>query len=301
MCAPAISDKMTDAAASARWISGGRCLSTMEKEVNLLLVLHTLASGSDGNCLLASCGDTHLLVDAGISLRRIKAALARLSLTVDMLSGILITHSHSDHVSALQTLVKHHTVPIYASAGTGAQLCRRIAGLEPLLRTVSCGDIFSVGACRVTVFPTCHDTPDSVDYRLDTASGSAGILTDTGYVTEGARRALAGVDLLVLESNHDTDRLRSGPYPLPLKERIAGPNGHLSNTDAACFAVEMAHSGTDQIVLAHLSKENNTPRLALETMQQYLAQEQLDNVRVMIAPRCDLSDAYCTEGSPCKR
>ena len=266
-----------------------------------MIILHTLASGSDGNCMLVTCGDTHLLVDAGISLRRIKTALARLGLTADGLSGILITHSHSDHVAALQTLVKHHTVPVYASAGTGEILCRRINGLQPLLRTVSCGDNFSIGSCRVTVVPTSHDTPDSVDYRLDSTPGSVGILTDTGYVTEGARRALAGVDILVLESNHDPDRLRCGPYPPSLKERIASRCGHLSNTDAACFAVEMAHSGTSQIVLAHLSKENNTPQLALETTQQYLAQEHLDDVIVTVAPRCDLSDAYCAEGHLCKR
>ena len=265
------------------------------------MILHTLASGSDGNCLLVTCGDTRLLVDAGISLRRIKNDLAQLGLTVDGLSGILITHSHSDHVAALQTLVKHHTVPIYASTGTGEQLCRRISGLRPLLRTVSCGDVFSVGSCRVTVFPTSHDTPDSVDYRLESGTGSIGVLTDTGYVTEDARRALTGVDILVLESNHDPDRLRCGPYPLPLKERIASRCGHLSNADAACFAVEMAHSGTSQIVLAHLSKENNTPQLALETMRQYLAQEHLDDVIVTVAPRCDLSGAYCAEGHLCKR
>ncbi len=265
------------------------------------MTLHTLASGSEGNCLLVSCGTTRLLVDAGISLRRIKTALAQLGLTVDQLSGILLTHSHSDHVAALKTLVKHHTVPIYASFDTARSLCQRVAGLAPLLRTVERSAVFALGECRVTVFPTSHDAPGSVDYRIDGAAGSIGILTDTGYVTQRAAEVLEGVELLVLESNHDPEWLRSGPYPYPLKQRILGEQGHLSNEDAAHFAAQMAHCGTRQIVLAHLSRENNTPARALETVQRHMAAENLSHVRVTVAPRSELSEAYQTEGCVCRK
>lgn len=265
------------------------------------MTLHTLASGSEGNCLLVASGSTRLLVDAGISLRRIKTALAQLGLTVDQLSGILLTHSHADHVAALQTLVKHHTVPIYASYDTAQSLCKRVAGLAPLLRTVERSTVFPLGDCRITVFPTSHDAPGSVDYRIDGTEGSVGVLTDTGYVTQRAAEALEGVELLVLESNHDPDWLRSGPYPYHLKQRILGEEGHLSNEDAAHFAAQMARCGTQQIVLAHLSRENNTPARALETVQRHMAAEDLGHVRITVAPRGELSEAYRTEGQLCRK
>ena len=135
--------------------------------------------------------------------------------------------------------------------------------------------------------------------RLDAASGSIGILTDTGYVTDEAYDALCGVDLLVLESNHDTEMLRSGPYPPYLKERIAGTRGHLSNDDAARFAVEMARWGTREFVLAHLSRENNIPALALHAVQSALAAHGFDTP-VSVAPRRDLS-RYDVEVELCRR
>ncbi len=265
------------------------------------MTLHTLASGSEGNCLLVTSGTTHLLVDAGISLRRIKTALTQLGLTIDQLSGILLTHAHSDHVAALHTLVKHHTTPIYTSFDTARQLCQRVPGLAPLLHTVERSTVFSLGNCRVTVFPTSHDAPGSVDYRIDSAEGSVGILTDTGYVTQRAAEALEGVELLVLESNHDPEWLRSGPYPYYLKQRILGEEGHLSNEDAAYFAAQMARCGTQQIILAHLSRENNTPARALEIVQRHMSAENLGHVRITVAPRSELSEAYRVEAQVCRK
>jgi phosphoribosyl 1,2-cyclic phosphodiesterase len=223
------------------------------------MTLHTLASGSEGNCLLISHGTTHILVDAGISMRRIKTSLAQLGLTMDHIDTILLTHEHSDHTCALTTLCKHHNTPLYASRGTASQLCYRIAGIQPQLRVVERNAVFTVGDCRVTVFSTSHDSRESVDYRIDCPDGGIGILTDTGYVTDEAADALTGVELLVLESNHDVDWLRSGPYPYYLKERILGLQGHLSNEDAARFAVAMAQRGTRQIVLAPISTGTMDP------------------------------------------
>ena len=228
------------------------------------MTLHTLSSGSQGNCLLLSDGDTHILVDAGISTRRIKAGLAQLELSMDELDGILITHEHTDHISGLATLIKHHSIPLYASPGTARQLAYRLAGVEPLLRPREPGCQFEVGQCLVTAFETSHDAAQSMDYRID-GSGSVGILTDTGYVTDEAAQVLPGVSLLVLESNHDVEWLRSGPYPYSLKARILGDEGHLSNDAAAEFAARMAQCGTRCIILAHLSRENNTPDIARQT------------------------------------
>lgn len=264
-----------------------------------MITLHTFASGSEGNCLLISADGTHLLLDAGISTRRIKTALAALGLTVDDLSGILITHEHTDHIGGLQTLVKHHRVPLYASAATARQIAYRVAGAEPLLRGVESGQDFAVGSCRVTAFATSHDAAGSQDYRIDTPDGAVGALTDTGYVTDEARSALRGVDLLVLESNHDVEWLLSGPYPYSLKQRILSDFGHLSNDAAAAFAAEMAHAGTQEIILAHLSRENNTPIRAWDTVARALDAQGL-SPRLSVAPRKELS-SYSVEVTGCRK
>ncbi len=255
-----------------------------------MLLLHTLASGSEGNCLLVRHGDAALLVDAGISLRRIKAGLSDLGLTMDHIQGILLTHSHSDHVCALATLVKHHPTPLYATAGTAGAVERKLGAL-PQLHTLAPDARFTIRDFRVQLFPTAHDAPQSVGCRIDAPSGSVGILTDTGYVTQAAAEVLTGAELLVLESNHDPETLRSGPYPPYLKERILGRQGHLSNDDAAAFAVEMARRGTRQILLAHLSRENNTPAMALETVRRALRWADLDTA-VAVAPRSGVSPCY---------
>ena len=218
---------------------------------------------------------------------------------MDELDGILITHEHTDHISGLATLIKHHAVPLYASPGTARQLAYRLAGVEPLLRPRDPGTEFCIGSCRVTAFATSHDAAQSMDYRID-GSGSVGILTDTGYVTPEAEEVLPGVGMLVLESNHDVDRLRSGPYPYHLKQRVLGSQGHLSNEDAAAFAARMAACGTECIVLAHLSKENNTPQLAYDAVDRALRAGGA-RVRLYVAPRDELSPAYETEGTPCRR
>ena len=197
-------------------------------------------------------------------------------------------------------MTKHHAVPLYASAPTARQLAYRIAGIEPLLHSVNTEAQFPVGTLDVRVFATSHDAAGSVDYRVDDTDGSVGILTDTGYVTESAFAALRGVALLVLESNHDVEWLRSGPYPYYLKERILGMQGHLSNDCAAAFAAQMAACGTQEIVLAHLSKENNTPVRALDTMQRALRGAGFD-IPVSVAPRAALSGPYRAEVSICRR
>ena len=229
--------------------------------------IHTFASGSSGNAALVSRDGTHILLDAGISARRIAGALGELGLSPQDLSAICVTHSHSDHVSGLATIVKRWDVPILATAPCGRQLSYRVAGLETKLRTIETGGGFPIGEITVTAFPTSHDAPGSCDFRFD----ELGILTDSGYVTEEAADTLAGVSLLLLEANHDVDLLQNGPYPYYLKERILSDQGHLSNETAAAFAVAMARQGTEEFILAHLSAENNTPERALSAVRWALA------------------------------
>ncbi len=266
-----------------------------------MITLHTLASGSEGNCLLLRTAAANLLIDAGISCRRIKTALDALGVALDDVDAIFITHEHSDHIKGLATLVKHHHIPIYASAGTGGRLCSCISGIAPLLHIVHSGDTVNLGDAQITAFATSHDSAQSMDYRIDCGDCSAGILTDTGYVTDAARQTLSGVRLLVLESNHDVDQLRSGPYPYSLQQRILGSYGHLCNEDAAAFAVDMVRQGTQEIILAHLSRENNTPLRALTVMDQTLALAGL-SAAVSVAPRQECSRPYrVMEVTPCRK
>ena len=261
-----------------------------------LLTVHTLASGSEGNCLLLSGGSVQLLVDAGISARRITASLRALDLTPRDVTAVLLTHEHTDHTAGLATLTKQYRLPLYASDGTAAALALRCPALRDVLRPIPRQYTFSLGDVNVTVFPTSHDAAGSVDYRFDRGGASVGVLTDTGCVTDEAEAALRGVGLMVLESNHDADWLMSGPYPYYLKQRIAGRQGHLSNDDAAAFARRMAEQGTRCFVLAHLSRENNTPARALQVMEAALSGL---NAAVAVAPRGELSACYEAEVTLC--
>jgi len=194
-----------------------------------VLELCTLASGSSGNSLLVTDGRTHVLVDAGISCRRICTGLKELGVEPTELAGVLITHEHSDHISGLTTLTKQLRLPVYASPGTGRQLCYRIAFLEELLRPVAPGEGFSIGGLAIESFPTSHDAAGSVGYILSGEGGRIVLATDLGYITPAVKTAVQDCGLLICEANHDEDWVRSGPYPYALKQRILGDFGHLSN------------------------------------------------------------------------
>ena len=209
-----------------------------------MTTVHTLASGSSGNAAVLSCGDTHLLIDAGISCRRITAALKELGLTPADLTAILITHTHSDHISGLNTLLKKTTCPLLATPRTCRELSCRVEGIDP--RLMGLDSPITLGEIDMQPIPTSHDAPGSCGWRLDTESGSVGFLTDTGYVTDEALDLLPGVDFVILESNHDVESLCSGPYPYYLKQRILGLQGHLCNEDAAQFAVTLAENGAER-------------------------------------------------------
>ena len=215
------------------------------------------ASGSSGNCALVSDGDTHILLDAGISARRIRAGLSAQDVTADVLAGVLVTHEHSDHVKGLAVLLRHDPVPVYALPAVCAALRAQLPA--ECLHEIAPDVPFCLGDVRVTPFATLHDAAGSCGYRLD-GSAHFGLCTDLGVVTDTVRAALCGVDCAVIEANHDPELLRTGPYPVYLKRRIASDHGHLSNESAGALAVFLAENGAQQLILGHLSRENNTPR-----------------------------------------
>ena len=222
----------------------------------------TIASSSSGNCTLVSQGDEHVLIDAGISCRRILAAFSALGADPAGLSGILITHEHDDHISGLAALCKKTGVPVYAPRGVAEGISARFADSSPSVRIIPTDTPFPVGPFTVRAFHTSHDVRESVGYRLSAGGRSMALVTDLGCVTDEVVQALIGVNAVVLEANHDTDMLKYGPYPSVLKKRISSDRGHLSNRMCGRLAGILYENGARTFVLAHLSHENNTPDLA---------------------------------------
>lgn len=251
----------------------------------------TFASGSSGNAALLSSGSTHILIDMGISCRRVCQSLAKVGLSPEDLSAVLITHEHNDHISGLATYIKKYKTPIVTTSATARQLVYRIAGIEPQIRCVEWGERCDVNEVSVNVLESSHDCPGSCAFLMETTEGTLGYLTDTGYIPGDTANALMGAKVLVLESNHDVEMLRSGPYPYYLKERVLGMRGHLSNEVAAAFATDSVRAGTKDIILAHLSRENNTPQVALNTVGRWLEAAGFTG-RLTAAPADDMSEVF---------
>ncbi len=242
----------------------------------------SFASGSSGNCGLIRGGGVTLLMDAGISLKRIRACLSDEGLELSDLDGVLVTHEHSDHVSGLEMLSKYtFGLPLYMSGGTARALERCGKCPKANIYTLEAGTPLCLGELRIVAFDTSHDAAEPFGYRIEGEEGAAAIVTDLGYAPRSVREAVAGCRAAVVEANYDLDMLRSGPYPLNLKWRIQGNYGHLENGDAAELCAFLAEMGAEQLMLGHLSKENNLPDLARETVSRRLGGE----VRLQVAPR----------------
>ena len=231
--------------------------------------LFSIASGSSGNCICVGDDRCHLMIDAGISGKRIEAGMNKMGYTTKDMDGILITHEHSDHVKGLGTFLKRHPLPVYGAGPTLAAL--EAAGLLPAACPVCLldpdrGEEADVAGFGVRAFPTSHDVP-CVGYRITTPDGKTmAIATDLGTLTPAVHAALDGCDLVALESNYDPYMLHNGPYPYYLRARIEGPRGHLSNDECSEKLLELVQGGCEKFALCHLSQENNTPPLALQTV-----------------------------------
>lgn len=254
-----------------------------------------LASGSTGNCGLLVLDNTYLLIDLGVSVRRLKGLLEKVHLTIEDLDAVLITHEHTDHIKGLATFVKNYQTPIYTACGTADVLLAKYPNIRDQLRPFYHGAAFEIGSVKVNSFPTPHDAADSVGYRFTGSQMSFGYLTDLGFVPASVREAMLGCDAVVLESNHDPDMLRNGPYPYHLQERVAGPRGHLSNYDCARFAAELVRNGAEQIILSHLSDKNNTPGMARMETEAVLMAEKL-HCTMWIAPKDEMAEPIWLQG-----
>ena len=228
------------------------------------------ASGSGGNCLLVSSRGSNILIDAGISMRKIQTGLQQAGLTMQEINGVLITHEHSDHISGLKMLSKHYNMPVYAPQKLGEKLLELDDNIEKNLHIIPVNKEFEVMNLAVEACHTPHDAVESVAYKL-MGEKSFALATDMGHVTEDIKTLLKGVDTALIESNYDENMLRIGPYPYFLKRRIGSDIGHLSNDNSAELAAFLENSGTNRLVLGHLSRENNTPTKALETVKAVIS------------------------------
>ncbi len=231
---------------------------------------YSIASGSSGNCGVYVDGGTAVLIDSGVSFRKIKLGLEEAGLGFEDISAVLITHEHTDHIKGLPMILKKTDIPVFASGGTINALAEKgTAGCGKLNRIYG-GDAFTVGGINVIPFDTPHDAAESLGFVLETERFKFGYATDLGFVPKSVMENLLGSEAVVLESNHDPYMLQMGPYAYPLKRRVAGPGGHLSNPDSAMCAKELVKHGTRTIILAHLSSQNNMPELAYQQVMSAL-------------------------------
>lgn len=258
--------------------------------------LCSIASGSSGNCIYIGHASTHLLVDAGISGRRIEEGLKSIDVPVEKLLGIFITHEHSDHIQGIGVLARKYGIPLYGTKETFAAMQNGKTNIgkvnTALFRPVLPETAVTVGDIEIMPFSISHDAANPVAYEFRADGRKIGMATDLGMYDERIRMHLDGASLLYLEANHDVNMLMVGTYPYYLKQRILGECGHLSNDAAAELICRLHHKGLKHVVLAHLSKENNYPELAYETVRaellMKLGQEPLPSL--MVAPRDTLSE-----------
>lgn len=224
----------------------------------------SLGSGSRGNGMVVEAGGTRLLLDCGFTLKETEARLQRLALSPADLAGILVTHEHSDHAQGVFRLARRHRLPVWLTHGTLGALSGVTDGVE--LRPFDPHIPFSVGDILVEPFPVPHDAREPAQFVFGDGARRIGVLTDAGCVTAHMVAVLGRCDALVLECNHDPDMLHQGPYPPPLKKRIAGRFGHLSNGEAGALLARLDRTGLQHVVAAHLSEQNNLPELAVAAL-----------------------------------
>lgn len=232
--------------------------------------LCSIASGSSGNCIYVGSNSTHLLVDTGISKKRIEESLSKLEVKGEELKGILITHEHSDHIQGLGVFCRKYQIPIYATKGTIAGICAcKTLGKMPdgLFHEISGDDTFRIGDLNVKPFSISHDANEPTGFRIEKDAKAVAIATDLGIYDDYIIENLKGLNAVVLEANHDVHMLEVGPYPYPLKRRVLGEHGHLSNELSGRLLCEILHDNMKHVVLGHLSLENNYPELAYETVK----------------------------------
>ena len=245
-----------------------------------------LFSGSSGNATYVGCDDAHILVDAGLSGSRVTGELQRVGVDPSALTAILVTHEHSDHIKGIGILSRKYDLPVFATEGTWREMLGKVGNIPTRnMRVIEPEQDFYLGSIDVTPFPIPHDAAQPVGYTFQLGGAKLAIATDLGNVRESWMKHVDGAGAVILESNYDPGMLETGPYPYDLKKRIMGRRGHLSNDNASEVAVELALHGTRQIILGHLSKENNYPELALKCCEIAMRAAGVYDTQITVASR----------------
>ncbi|BBF42568.1 Zn-dependent hydrolase [Lachnospiraceae bacterium KM106-2] len=251
--------------------------------------LCSIASGSSGNCIYVGNQNTHILVDVGISGKRVEAGLNQINIDPAGLNGIVITHEHSDHISGLGVIARRYKVPIYATVETmNAILHTKSVGKidESFIQIIQPDQSFMIQDVMVNPYSISHDASNPVCYTFIHDDKKVGVATDLGTYDDYLIKSLKGCEILLLEANHDIHMLQVGSYPYVLKRRILGDLGHLSNDNSGRLLLEIFHDKMKHVVLGHLSKENNYPELAYETVKYEIMKENPE-----ILEKCELTVA----------
>ena len=236
------------------------------------LQFSVLASGSTGNAIYVQSDQHSLLVDAGLSGKQMEVLFQLIGKQINQLSGILVTHEHSDHIKALGVLARKHKLPVYANEKTWQAMEGLIGAISPDQKFIfQTGTVQSFGGIDVESFGVSHDAAEPMFYAFHHEGKKLALITDTGYVSDRMKGIINHADAFVFESNHDVDMLRMGHYPWSVKRRILSDVGHVSNEDAALAMTDVIGDNTKRIYLAHLSKDNNMKELAKMSVQQTLA------------------------------
>ena len=258
----------------------------------------SIASGSSGNCICVGDDNTHVMIDAGISGKRIEAGMNTYDYTTADMAGLLVTHEHSDHVSGLGVISRKYHIPIYATAGT-IKAIRSMKSLgaidDTLFHVIRPDEDFVLGSLRIHPFHISHDAADPVAYRIENAKSKVAVCTDLGYYDGYIVENLTDLDALLLEANHDIHMLEVGSYPYPLKQRILGNYGHLSNEASGKLLSQVLNDGLKHVFLGHLSHENNYPDLAYETVRLEVTMDQStpykgNDFNITVASRSEVSE-----------
>ena len=236
----------------------------------------TIASGSKGNCTIVLCNKTNIIIDMGISYLALKRSLEDNSLSLSNFIGILITHSHKDHIKGLSSLIKHTNLYVYIPE----DMYHELKEIVPKERCIFINDKFSINDINVELIHTSHDTDCSVGYIIEYNKKTLVYVTDTGYINRKFIAKMTEKDIYIIESNHDEVMLMDGPYPRFLKERVISDKGHLSNKTTAKYLKKIIGKNTKYILLAHLSEKNNTEEKALSAVEEELGNK---NINILIA------------------